>query len=444
MGKFLFSRYVRSAVCCISLGLSAGRAFGQEPITPNDFEGSDTQRIQQAVDAARGTTGSITIPRRNANGTCVWKIDSAILLPSDMTVVLDNCLVQLSDSCRDNMFRSDNVGIGIEAPVWNERIAIVGVGDAVLRGADNPRATGDGLRNLSLDPAPNHNRDRSSYGSDAGRAGCKQKSDWRNFLILMAYVRNFELKNVRIEYAHCWAVNFERVHHAELSHLRFYTPQYRCVGGERKHTFNNDAIDLREGCKYFRIDDITSVNGDDCIALSALDLGPKYHTNGNVDSYQVTSTAHGGPEDDIEHVYITNVKTNYTGVALRTSDSASIHHIYIDGVTTVADPTVTPPYSGSPYVVLIGNRAYGEPAEEIRLHDIYVMNVVGDGNKLVEIKSPIADCVFMNCVYTGDKDVPPVNYRFDTREKSVGVQEINSVRVHGRSEAGDASQTRNR
>ena len=234
MGKFLFSRYVRSAVCCISLGLSAGRAFGQEPITPNDFEGSDTQRIQQAVDAARGTTGSITIPRRNANGTCVWKIDSAILLPSDMTVVLDNCLVQLSDSCRDNMFRSDNVGIGIEAPVWNERIAIVGVGDAVLRGADNPRATGDGLRNLSLDPAPNHNRDRSSYGSDAGRAGCKQKSDWRNFLILMAYVRNFELKNVRIEYAHCWAVNFERVHHAELSHLRFYTPQYRCVGGERR------------------------------------------------------------------------------------------------------------------------------------------------------------------------------------------------------------------
>lgn len=41
-------------------------------------------------------------------------------------------------------------------------------------------------------------------------------------------------------------------------------------------------------------------------------MGPEYHTNGNVDSFQVTSTRHSGPEDDIEHVYITNVKTNYT------------------------------------------------------------------------------------------------------------------------------------
>lgn len=356
-------------------------------------------------------------------------IDSAILLPSGMTVILDNCTLQLSDSCRDNMFRSDNVGIGIADPAWNENIAIIGVGSAVLKGAANPRATGDGLRNLSLNPAPNHNKDRSSYGTDAGRIGRKQKSDWRNFMILMAYVKGFELKNVRIEYAHTWAVTCERVHHAEISNIRLYTPQYRYVGGERKHTFNNDGIDLREGCKYFRIDDITSVNGDDCIALSALDMGPEYHTNGNVDSFQVTSTRHSGPEDDIEHVYITNVKTNYTGVALRASDNASIHHVYIDGVITAADPTVTPPYAGSPYVILVGNRAYGKPSEKHRIHDIYVMNVIGDGLRLIDVKSPVADCVFMNAVYTGDKAPAAVTYREGIREQCVNIQEINLVKA---------------
>lgn len=422
-------------LCCLTMLLASSGLQARTPtapITPNDFRGSDTHRIQQAVDAARGTTNTITIPHRNANGTNIWMIDHAILLPSDMTVILDNCTLQLSDSCRDNLFRSDNVGPGIADPAWNERIAILGVGNAVLRGAYNPRATGDGLRKLSLDPAPNHNPDRSSYGTDAGKPGRKQKSDWRNFLVLMAYVRDFQLKNVRIEYAHCWAVNFERVHHAELSNLRFHTPQYRYVDGERKHTFNNDAIDLREGCKYFRIDDITSVNGDDCIALSALDAGPQYHKNGDINSYQVTSAAHNGPEDDIEHIYITNIKTNYTGVALRTSDHASIHHVYIDGIITAADPTVTPPYAGSPYVILVGNQAYGKPGEAHKIHDIYVMNVIGDGNRLIDVKSPIANCVFMNAIYTGDKAPAAITYREGIRERSVDVREFNLIKAPGR------------
>ncbi len=59
--------------------------------------------------------------------------------------------------------------------------------------------------------------------------------------------------------------------------MRFYVPQYYYVDDKRKHIFNNDTIDRREDCKYFRIDDITSVNGDARIALSAFDIGPAYH-----------------------------------------------------------------------------------------------------------------------------------------------------------------------
>ena len=104
------------------LSVNAGTA---QVITPNDFKGSDIARIQAAIHMAKRTTHKIVIPQGNSNGTGVWKIDRAILLPSYMTIILDNCIIQLSDLCRDNMFRSDNVGVGITDPVWNHNINII-------------------------------------------------------------------------------------------------------------------------------------------------------------------------------------------------------------------------------------------------------------------------------------------------------------------------------
>ena len=67
----------------LTLLLWSGTAFGaaRGPVTPNDFKGSDTQRIQAAIDAARTTTHTVTIPQRNANGTNFWMIDEALRLP---------------------------------------------------------------------------------------------------------------------------------------------------------------------------------------------------------------------------------------------------------------------------------------------------------------------------------------------------------------------------
>ncbi len=112
-----------------------------EQVNPNQFEGTDIQRIQCAIEEARGTTNKVFIPSKNSNGTNVWLLDSAILLPGNITVILDNCTLQLSDKCRDNMFRSNNVGIGITDPIWNRSISIIGIGDVYLKGANNPRAT---------------------------------------------------------------------------------------------------------------------------------------------------------------------------------------------------------------------------------------------------------------------------------------------------------------
>lgn len=406
-------------------GLSANNHSFDRTITPNDFTGSDSERIQAAVNAARGTTCKIVIPKVNANGSNSWKIDRAILLPGNMTVILDNCTVQLSDSCRDNMFRSDNVGIGITHPEWNYNISIIGVGHVLLKGADNPRSTGDAYRTLTL-TLENERSRRVSYGSDAGKSGIKQTGDWRNNLIQIAYVDGIHLKNITIENSHAWAISFERSRNAEISDIRFKNSETISVNGIQKKAYNKDGINLRHGCKYFSINNITGINGDDLIALSSLDVAPFYHTHGDVNSYQVTSTQWNGPEDDTEQIFITNCQTNYTGVAIRASDNASIHHVYINGIITKERPDTPPPYGGSPYTLLVGGKGYGQPSEQERIHHIYAMNLMGDGKSLILVESPIANCVFMNGIYTGIAPAA-ITYTIDKTETK-NVSEMNLVK----------------
>ena len=374
-----------------------------ESITPNQYEGSDTQRIQSAVNEAASTTGKVIIPAYNTNGSGVWLLDSAILLPSNITVILDNCTIQLSDISRDNMFRSDNVGIGITDPNWNENIKIIGTGSVLLKGAKNPRATGDSFRVLTQDAEKSRAEGvyRISYGSDAGVKNTKQKGDWRNIMILMAYVDGFELNNVKIENSHSWGISFERVSNAIIENIQIYNPEVINIGNREVIVFNKDGVNLRHGCKYFKISNVSGVNGDDLIALSSLDVEPYYHSNGDINSYQVTTTQWRGPMDDTEYIIISNCSTNYTGVAIRASDEASIHHVYVNGVITAERPDIPAPYGGSPYTLLVGGIGYGEKSEFKKIHNIFATNLIGDGKNLILIQTPIHRSAFTNGLYSG-------------------------------------------
>lgn len=308
-------------------------------ITPNQFKGTDSQRIQKAIQKAKETTGIVTIPRNNSNGTQRWLLDEALRLPSDLTVMLENCTIQLSDQCRDNMFRSDNVGVGIEDPEWNRNIHLIGVGNVVLKGAENPRSTGDGARTLVLDPDAERKKGnwRVSYGSDAAYPDRKHTGDWRNIMILMAYVDGFSLKNVRVENSHAWAISFERTHNAELSDIRIFNPEEVLINGKHVKVFNKDGIDLRQGCKNFRIHNISGFTADDFIALSSLNVKPALkRKNGSLQSTMITKSGWHGPEDDTEQIFISNINCESIcrAVAVRASDSASIHHVYITSLVS--------------------------------------------------------------------------------------------------------------
>lgn len=396
-------------------GTGRDKASAATIINPNDFTGTDTERIRAAIHAAKNTTHKIVIPQVNSNGTNQWIIDSAILLPGDMTVILDNCILQLSDSSRDNMFRSDNVGIGVNGVSWNKNISIIGIGEVVLRGADNPRATGDGHRTLVLTPRPG----RVSYGSDAGKPGRKQTGDWRNIMILMGYVDGFTLRNVTIEKSHAWAVSFERTLNAFIADVRFDLPEEQTVKGRKVVVHNRDGIDLRQGCKYFRINNISGNTEDDFIALSNLGTSDTIRQIGDLNSTMVTASEWYGQQDDIEEITITNIncQSNTRAVAIRATDSAGIHHVYINDVIAKTR------YNN----MLIGGKGYGKPSLPGMINNILAMNFIGDGDALILVESPIADCVFMNGIYTGGgADI--IRYGIDKNETN-NIVETNLIKT---------------
>ncbi|MBR7095628.1 MAG: hypothetical protein IKC73_05365 [Clostridia bacterium] len=81
-------------------------------ITPNDFAAvakSDSEAIALAIRAAKEDgSDRVVIPRKNLRtGKALWEIDEAILLPSDIEVVLDNCTLRQADGCFDNVFRTE-------------------------------------------------------------------------------------------------------------------------------------------------------------------------------------------------------------------------------------------------------------------------------------------------------------------------------------------------
>lgn len=398
------------------------RKNGSGNITPNQFKGSDIQRIRLAIEAAKKTNNKVFIPSENSNGTNIWLIDSTILLPGNITVILDNCTIQLSDSCRDNMFRSDNIGTGNTDPKWNNNISIIGVGKVVLKGAFNPRATGDGAKTLGT----------RTYGTDAGKSGRKQTGDSRNILILIAYVDGFTMKNLNVENSHMWAISFERTKNADISDIRFYNPTQININGKKVTVLNKDGIDLRKGCKNFRIDNISGLTSDDFIALT------NFHVSrmggSGISDPLIIQKRESLEKDIIEQIFISNItcESDTRAVAIRASDSASIRNVFINGLM----------YKGPYNAILVGGRGYGKPNLPGNINNIHAMNIMGNGVSLIHVEEAIADCSFLNCIYTGsgeqvityniNKDKPVNLIRTDTidKAKTKNIITNNLIKIH--------------
>ena len=313
-------------VClCTAMALSAAAA-GNSAITPNDagvVGNDDSESIQNAVDRAAATgIGQVVIPAWNGRtGKTGWILSRSILLPGNMTVVIDNAKLALADDVYANFFRSANTwtekGATPEGVLSN--IRIIGRGFAVLHGAKaNDLCEGTSR----VDGRPHV------------RANCP---------ILFQNVVDFEVNNLTIEDHRYWGACFCFCRRGKISDLHFIA---------RYDRNNQDGINLRDGCRDITITNISGQTGDDMIALSAIDKRRTDGYNCWVD----------GLSPDICHVTINNVSGAAVGhplIALRNHNGSRIYDIAINNVVDTPFEIPCKGMEQKRYAIIrLGNRIY--------------------------------------------------------------------------------------
>ncbi len=361
-------------------------------VTPDEFTGSDVERINKAIEAAAGRR--VVIPPVNAKGQdkAVWLLDSAILVRAGTVLELDNCRVKLSDRCRDNMIRSANCGLGITDVKPIKDVHIRGLGTAVLEGADRPRATGDGNKTLG----------KHSYGTDAGVATESQTSDWRNHGILLAFVEGFSIENIAIRDSHCWAICLERCSHGTVRDVDFASTGAKMIDGVQQTIVNQDGLDLRMGCRDILVENITGHVGDDLVALTAIPFAD--HPAGALATHMATDAKNrGAGQDDIRDVIIRNVRGYSRGghhiVRLLNAPGVGMHAILVDGLVDTAPDDVV-----CRAAVKIGDADWGGggavPGETSR---IVVRNVMSRSQHAVLVGGSLVDSSLENVLQEGGR-----------------------------------------
>ncbi len=393
-------------------------------ICVNDFTGNSDSEIFENAMRALTTDRILVIPPREQPDEPerhIWMLDRAILLEAGTTVILQNCELKLSDACRDNFFRSANCGIGIEDPQPISGIHIRGEGNCVLRGADHPRAVGDGSKVLSC-PCPKTKEDllrladwipaerkesgnldfwdehAHSYGTDALKENESHYGDWRGIGILLANCDHFSIENLKIIDSHGWAISCEACSYGWIEHIEFDACMAKEIDGMLMNMENQDGVDLRNGCHDILINDITGGTGDDIIALTAIaDNGP-YYPGGSMQHSQVMHNDWTRRDRDIHDIIIRNIRGYSKGhicfhVRLLPAE-AKIWNVVIDGVVDTSPEGF---YAGG--VIFLGqfDSEYGTNLPDSMQH-ITISNVICDSADAILVQGYLADSVITNVI----------------------------------------------
>ena len=260
---------------------------------------TDSRTIQNAVDfAEREGITTVIVPRNNdRTGKNIWSIEKTILLPSSLTVILDDCHLRLADGVRENIFRNRNTWTQEGNTLAGEQhdIRIVGVGNAVLDGGE-PNGLCEQLHRDHPDQFPHMHV---------------------NLLVFFHNVRDFEVRNIHVVRSRWWALCFMFCRWGRISEI-----DCKMYGTLE----NQDGIDLRIGCEYITIENITGITGDDTVALTAL---PRTH-----DAFQAPLRVEG-KRPDIHDITIRNIISSTHGCSLLrflNTDGAAEYNITVDGL----------------------------------------------------------------------------------------------------------------
>ena len=375
----------------------------QNSQNPNNFTGSDIERINAAVQATRNTGDVVEISARKPDQYAdrnYWLIDSAILLPENTTLILLNCTIKLSDQCRDNFIRSQNCGIGITDVRPLDNIHILGIGNACLIGADHPRASGDSGKKLT----------ERTFGTDSMKTDQSPYGDWRNIGILLAYVSHFSIHNIKIIDSHCWAISLEYCTYGDIQHIAFKSTGWKLIDGKKERILNQDGLDLRRGCKNITIDNITGFTGDDLIALTALKskacIAKK---SGDVNSTEVCRVNPDDATNTVCNISIRGVHGYSAGhcqIIRFLNNGVTMHHVLLNDVID-SSPELNTDHA----TIRIGdhNPAWGGVNPLGTTYGFQINNIMSNSKHCILIAGSLTDSRISN-VLNFNPDVAPITF----------------------------------
>ena len=350
-------------------------------VTPNDQSvvgSTDVERIQNAIQLAKQTgVNAVLIPRLTNDGRDKWVIDQAILLPSDIVIYLDNCVLWTPQTAMCNIFRSENFYDESTRNMEGEQhgIQIIGLGNATLDGGE-------------------YNGLSESNGGKDGRP-----SIWNNSMILMNNVRDVKIKNLRVLKNRWWAFCFGFCREVDIDSIYFYS-DYTYVNDKGERCFdrtamkeyecyvkNADGIDLRNGCNNFRISNITGRTEDDTVALTTL--------QGSWAKMFVE-----GKDNDIHDVIIKDLRTDCLAcgnIRLCCADGNKVYNVTMDGIYDEA-PDGCGYYSGGTIKINDSYYRYTRISQLGDMFNLSISNVYSKSECAVRFEQT-ANNVSINNVY---------------------------------------------
>ncbi len=246
-----------------------------------------------------------------------YEIEDTLLLPSDFTLILENCHLRMAEGTFCNLIR--NAGAGRSGAAHPDRnIRILGRGKAILDGGEY-----NGL-----------------CEKNSGKDGRPHISV--NNLILLANVEGFFIEGLHLQNQRWWAINLLWCRHGTLRDVDFCADDrhiepdgtlvpyltHKNGGYGRCHIFNADGIDLRCGCHDILIDRVTGFTQDDTIALTGLP--------GKLEAMYRPAAEEGAEiSDDIYNVTIRDVNCEAfcANIRLLNQGGVKLYNILIDGMT---------------------------------------------------------------------------------------------------------------
>ena len=220
--------------------------------SPNEYKhlSTDSEMIQAAVDEAARYGATVVIPRVNERTEkCLWEIDTAIVLHTGSSIVLENCYMRMKDDCYTNFFINDaQKGKWWKKETRNYDISIRGEGNALLDG---------GKPNDLIENNLNIYDENGNYVKSVkihGYSNC-----FVNIGILMQNVERVKVSGIRFINPRYWCMNFEYCSHGHIHDIFFD------ADGANP---NQDGLDIREGCNNFLVENLYGRTGDDMLALT--------------------------------------------------------------------------------------------------------------------------------------------------------------------------------